>query len=68
MSIYIEEPLFAAIYFLGLFLLINLCMPAAAVEYHRISTLMVSLVALLLGMLSCLTFDKGVTGFQFTNS
>lgn len=68
MIVFFQEPLYVVIVYLAGFLLINLCVPAAAIEYHRISTLMVSLVALLLGLISCLSFDKGVTGFQFTDS
>jgi purine-cytosine permease-like protein len=68
MLVFFQEPLFVAILCLTGFLLVNLCVSAEALEYHRISTLSVSLVALILGLLSCLSFDKGVTGFQFTDS
>jgi hypothetical protein len=68
MLVFFQEPLFVAILCLTGFLLVNLCVPAEATEYHRISTLSVSLVALILGLLSCLSFDKGVAGFQFTDS
>jgi uncharacterized membrane protein len=67
MSIFFQEPLYVAVVYLTAFLLINLCVPAEAIEYHRISTLLVSLVALILGLISCISFDKGVSGFQFTD-
>lgn len=66
MAFYFQEPLYAVILLLGAVLVFNLWAPATAVEYHRISTLAASLVALILGLLACLSFDKGVTGFQFT--
>lgn len=59
------QPLYAAMVYLAVFLLINLFAPAAAVRYHRISTLTVSLVALILGLIACFSFDKSVAGFQF---
>jgi hypothetical protein len=65
MSLYFQHPLLAVMVYLAGMLLLNLCVPAKAVEYHRISTLTVSIFALLFGLLSCLSFDKGVTGFQF---
>lgn len=67
MTLYFQEPLYMAICFLGCFLALNLLAPAEAIEYHRISTLTVSLIALILGLISCISFDKGVTGFQFTH-
>jgi hypothetical protein len=66
MSAVFHQPLYAAAVYLAGFLLINLFVPAAAVEYHRISTLTASLATLLFGLLSCLSFNKGVAGFQFS--
>lgn len=65
MMIYFQEPLFMAVLLLGGFLVVNICAPTDAVEYHRISTLMISIVALFLGLIACISFDKAVTGFQF---
>ena len=64
---FFNDPLYAAVVYLSTFLLINLIVPVKAVEYHRISTLMVSLVALFLGLISCASFYKGISGFQFTH-
>lgn len=65
--IFFQEPLSVAIFYLTAFLLVNLVAPAEAIQYHRISTLVVSIIALILGLISCVSFDKGVTGFQFTH-
>lgn len=66
MTTLLQQPLtlMLAVLFVGLAL--SLILPADRVETVRFFSLNVSCAALLIGLLSCLSFNKAVAGFQFT--
>jgi len=45
--------------------LFSLATPAEKISTVRITCLTASLIALLIGLLACLAFDKGAVGYQF---
>ena len=65
MSIYYENPLALISAFLTLTLLFSITRTDAEITETRYALLTVSIISLLIGVSSCLLFDKSDTGFQF---
>jgi hypothetical protein len=68
MSLYLQEPLYVIAFTLGITLVATLLIPAEGIESIRLITLLTSISVLFYGLLACLSFDKGVTGFQFIDT
>ena len=66
MSGFLQNPLLAISALLGLALLANIVAPYH-VAVSRYVALTASVIALFLGLVLCLAFDKSATGFQFTS-
>ena len=65
MSTFLQNPTAAISVLLGLTLVFTLLLPARSIGAIRYLILSSSLVSLLLGVLTCLAFDKSDIGFQF---
>lgn len=68
MSTLFQNPLFCISALLISTLAVTYSLPARRIEAIRLIILTVSLIALFLGLVACLSFDKGVTGFQFLST
>ena len=68
MMVYFQDPLIVIVYALGFTLIATLLIPAEGIESIRLIILATSIATLIYGLLACLSFDKGVTGFQFTHT
>jgi NADH-quinone oxidoreductase subunit M len=64
MSVFLQQPLLSLIVFLGASFTFSLLLPSSRPEVIRLFSLVVSLIALLLGVLACLSFNQSA-GFQF---
>jgi NADH-quinone oxidoreductase subunit M len=60
-----QEPLLALVILLTVGTLYSTVLPASNPRVVRLFALCISLTALLLGLLSCLSFDKAISDFQF---
>lgn len=65
MTAYLQNPLFCIVVVLATALFFTLMAPVEALLFIRLATLVASLAALVIGLIAGLSFDKGVTGFQF---
>lgn len=59
------NPLFLIALILSVTLVANLMTPARYIATIRCTTLTASIVALVIGIISCLGFDKSLAGFQY---
>jgi len=64
MTILLQHPLISLVIFLAAALSFSLILPADRPETSRYFSFVVSIVALLLGVVSCLSFNQSA-GFQF---
>lgn len=64
MSLFLQHPLVTLVLFLLASFSFSLILPSNRPEIIRLFSLVVSLVALLIGVLSCLSFNQSA-GFQF---
>jgi NADH-quinone oxidoreductase subunit M len=60
-----QAPLISLVILLGAGTLYSAILPAKYSDKVRLFALLVSLAALVIGLLSCLTFDKALSDFQF---
>lgn len=65
MSIYYENPLALISALLAATLLFSVTRKDSEITETRYALLSVSIISLLIGVTSCLLFDKSETGFQF---
>lgn len=65
MTVYLQNPLICIVVVLATTSFFTLMAPVEALLFIRLATLAASLAALIIGLIAGLSFDKGVTGFQF---
>lgn len=65
MSAFLQNPLSVISFLLAVTLCFTLLLPARNVSVIRYTILTSSLLALVMGALACLAFDKSDIGFQF---
>lgn len=65
MTMFFVNPLVTLVVILAVGLAIVIALPAVKVNFIRQVALATSIFALLVGLLSCLAFDKSNFGFQF---
>ena len=63
----VQEPIFLMSAILLIGLLISLALPASMPELVKKFTLILSLIVLAIGVVSCLFFDRTLLGFQFVS-
>jgi NADH:ubiquinone oxidoreductase subunit 4 (subunit M) len=61
----LQQPLTLIIALLTVSLAILVALPSYNLHFFRRFTLAISLIALAIGLLGCLAFDKSMAGFQF---
>lgn len=64
----LNQPLLSIVILLSSSLVIAIALPAAKANVIKLLSLGTSLAALIIGTLSCLSFDKTAVGFQFLYS
>lgn len=67
MATIFQQPIVLLVVLLSAGLAFSLVLPASRVDVVRTFSLGLSSVALLVGLLSCLSFNKTMVGFQFTS-